>query len=704
MRRRRWLRLFWIDFPWREVFGWEVKKISRQAVYRLLWLMLTALALGLVVYQAHVWSSAAARLDGEIRSTRPAVGGALNPPGGVFMENDSLAWLGYANRIASGDTWRVRGTLADNTPDGRAVHWSQSVSWILVALAKVRQELTREGIRPALEAAAVWMNPLLQGTLVVGLGLALFRRIGAIPAGLFALFIATSSNIGFSFHALRPDHQGLLVLFGIFSVAGIVLGGGGWMARRAGSGELSLAKPLDLPDNKGAGKYFFASGVAAGLGLWVSAATQGILLVLIFLAAVLVVFFAAPSSRTDAFEARPERWRRWGWVCGGTSFFLYLLEYFPNHLGMRLEVNHPLYSVLAISMGEALCQFMRFRHAGGGRRALAWGVVFTALALGLPLIVILGPAEWHAMRDPHMFRLHKFIEEFQSFPQTAGSGYPGKYFRDFGILPVFFLVAFGSLFFSTRERPAIGIALLVALGVLGLAWLQVRWLGLADLLNVFLAAVAGTWAWRRVSRLFSGRPRLVFSVLLCVLLALQPLFFMVGFYRYMQPVLTGAMVPQNFIYPLMAKRIALSFRDLAGPGARVMASPSIAPALQYFADASVVSSLYWENRAGLDAALEFFTDEDGGAARRIARERGLTHILLLPEKDMARELFLIKSGRVDEGAARRMLYSRLVGGLNVPAWTATDAATKAADSRIYFYRGKPLQGRCRIYKIAADSL
>ena len=50
----------------------------------------------------------------------------------------------------------------------------------------------------------------------------------------------------------------------------------------------------------------------------------------------------------------PGLFRFWGLVGGGASVAVWLLEYFPNHLGLRLEVNHPLYAAAWIGGGEVL--------------------------------------------------------------------------------------------------------------------------------------------------------------------------------------------------------------------------------------------------------------------------------------------------------------------------------------------------------------
>src|SRR5271156_6845917 len=76
------------------------------------------------------------------------------PEGGskrVFLDNDPYYWITYARQMVGTGQWRVRYPYVDNVPYGREVHWSQSVSWLLVAFGYARHLLTGEPMYDAIE-------------------------------------------------------------------------------------------------------------------------------------------------------------------------------------------------------------------------------------------------------------------------------------------------------------------------------------------------------------------------------------------------------------------------------------------------------------------------------------------------------------------------------------------------------------------------
>src|SRR5689334_6326671 len=113
----------------------HVKHVSMQRLLNLAFgILLAASAIAYVCYNAWAWDRAAKTVDAGFRELART---ATNErPGGIYLDNDSYYWLSYARRMANGENWRIRYTYADNTPYGRPVHWSQSVSWLLVLFGK----------------------------------------------------------------------------------------------------------------------------------------------------------------------------------------------------------------------------------------------------------------------------------------------------------------------------------------------------------------------------------------------------------------------------------------------------------------------------------------------------------------------------------------------------------------------------------------
>src|ERR1039457_6166868 len=101
--------------------------------------------------------------------------------------------------------WRIRYTYVDNVPYGREVHWSQSVSWMLVAFGYVRHLLTGEPMYDAIEGASIWVNPFLLVVFAIGFSWLISRRMGVVAGAIFMLTFVTLPDIDWAFY---PFHLG----------------------------------------------------------------------------------------------------------------------------------------------------------------------------------------------------------------------------------------------------------------------------------------------------------------------------------------------------------------------------------------------------------------------------------------------------------------------------------------------------------------
>jgi hypothetical protein len=109
-------------------------------------------------------------------------------------------------------------------------------------------------------------------------------------------------------------------------------------------------------------------------------------------------------------------WRLWGRVGAALSLCFYLLEYAPGHVGMRLEVNHPLHALAWLCGGEVIADVIeRWHHpAEKNWRGLARLALAVAGVLAVPVAIRIGGPMVFAMSDPFMSGLHERIGEFQS--------------------------------------------------------------------------------------------------------------------------------------------------------------------------------------------------------------------------------------------------------------------------------------------------
>src|SRR5690606_9524564 len=125
--------------------------------------------------------------------------------------------------------------------------------------------------------------------------------------------------------------------------------------------------------------------------------------------------------------------------------------------------------------------------------------------------------------------------------------------------------------------------------------------------------------------------------------------------------------------------------------------------LHYFAGIPSVSSLYWENLAGVSAAAAFFNDESGATAHQIARDLGLTH-LMVPEGREVVRLFHDLGGRgPDQDAQGRTLISRLATrSADPPAWIEVDFSLLPVARARRSYRGLALHAPLSIYRLQPE--
>src|SRR5262249_48123992 len=90
----------------------------------------------------------------------------------------------------------------------------------------------------------------------------------------------------------------------------------------------------------------------------------------------------------------------------------------PFDLGMRLEVNHPLYALAWLGGGELIAQILSWRV--NGTRLDRWRFVVAVGAVVAPVAVIAAArGRVFAPLDPAVSTFHTHIEEFFSLPRLV---------------------------------------------------------------------------------------------------------------------------------------------------------------------------------------------------------------------------------------------------------------------------------------------
>ncbi len=604
-----------------------------------------------------------------------------------FVEHDSYYWLAYARDLRATGEWRMRHTDADNAPDGRPMHWSHLPIWGLMGLARLL-ETTGRSPALALEWAGRLLLPLCGIAFLWGLFMLLARRMGWLVAALATAALATELNVLWDFHALRPDHHGFQLGFATAMSLCLLLGGMGWVRKP----EAAPANGLDLLETDRATRWFRGAGMLGGLALWTGAAVFFFSLAAVAVAAMVSLWSQSPDGKKDAPSRAPDLWRTWSRWGAATGLLFYLLEYAPRFPGMRLEVNHPVYAICWLGLGECLRAFSAWQASkqlpAGKDMGLAIAGAFAAALL--PLLLVFGPVDWFWPRAEIMLRLHAGnITEFKTLFALVGSKWGIEWLQVAGVGA---LALPGAAWFCLRRQrhprlfPVLAGAWVLSVAYHALFLWQARWSPFASTFSILLAAF---WleALRTKSRaLPSGTVPAWAPAALAFLLVAQTVY---GIQRACRPLVQLRRVERIdglWLKALLQRNLMVQLHELAPEESLRLALPAeMAPAVYYFGLGQSIGSLYWENVEGLAAATQFMADPlPGHRAKEIASERRITHVLV--NEGAADPLFYLSLATrrtSHEEAAATVAGAAAKSGFQVPAWLEPDPARTEAASRVY---------------------
>ena len=543
---------------------------------------------------------------------------------------DGRWWVVHTRQMLRDGVWRVRWTDRDNAPDGREVHWSSLPVWILAALAEVRSWGENEPAEHFVSAAALAFGPLTMLFAFLGLALLAARGFGWFAALYYIVVLMTSFGVVRCFILGETDHHGLVLVFLSASLLCLLCGGGGYARDRKakkGAGE-------DLVPEERARRWFAASGILGAAALWVSAATAIPVLFGAGLGALLGAAVAVFSGWRE--QLRPRLWLVWGAAGCAGSFFFYLLEYFPDRMGLRLEVNHPLYALAWLAAGNALLFFVSWMKAGRPDRG-AWPLlILSVLIAATPVALVLLSAKnvfW--ISDKFLLDLHhEYINEFQSLFEVLDVG--GMQASTWLVVYPWVFVAFGTtlLSFLPPHQPRkilrlLPVVLPAVLVMQSLAVLQVRWSSVAFALWALcvLVILADALARPRGDRL---KVPLIAILLVAAWLALV--------FGLLPHVARAHKDEAACLQAPLEEEVGgnLLIRDLthrllqASPDRipTVLTGPNTSTEMVYHGGVRVLGTLYWENMPGLKKAAGIFASPSEAETKRLLAEAGVTHIVV----------------------------------------------------------------------------
>lgn len=590
---------------------------------------------------------------------------------------DGYHWIMQTQTMLAGGGARIRTVDYDNAPDGREVHWASALRWWMAGLAWLDHAYTGTPLPWAVEEIAPYASTLLVVILIVLVTRVLARRIGSVPAALFAFGTVGVGPVYESFTEGRLDHHGLASLNAMLTVLFLVAGGAGWLRTEEKKDPRASLLHNWLPDRLQARRWFIAGGIVGGIGLWISAASEAPVLAEVGVGALLATGLLGRGTQPkDGARPDPSLWRVWGWSGAATSLFFYLLEYFPSHFGMRLEVNHPLYALTWAAGGELIFRLSRWWIGGSlaERPADRAWLVFGVIGLvSIPAVLLVAAEKVFWVNDHFLWVMHvDNIVEFTDLWTFLKSQWAGGQRLVFFLFanPLVLLVA-PMLYWSTLRtfpRPLRALLLLVLPpGVItfGLSMAQVRWteinysLWLAVLVAVGLVLRLHNefrWTWPR---------RITAGALLAWGLLLNPgyiIFTWVQTGWKAQPSQVEALEP-------IVRDASQHLRARVGPeNAIVLSGPTSSTWLTFYGGFKTVGSYYWENLAGLKAAAKIYGatyDE----ANLLFSARRITYLVVFSFVDVPEEYARLARGlRRSDPAPTDAFVVQLQRAGQLPPW------------------------------------
>ncbi|MCX6971362.1 MAG: hypothetical protein NTV93_14580 [Verrucomicrobia bacterium] len=552
----------------------------------------------------------------------------------VFLSEiafDGYAWNRHAEHLGENGEWRVRHTDFDNAPEGREVHWNSAFAWYLRGLGEIYRAVTGDSLRNSIYRMSIWANPIL---LVLALGIFATlsaRRFGPLCGSVIAIGMVAVPTFYEGFMPAYPDHHGLIAFALLGMLFGIAWAGAGWVQNEGGN---DFAPPHTLRQARH-GMIF--SAICGAAGLWISAFSAAVVLGAIGVSAITATLLLGRMARIKAGGGfHQELWKYWGlWGAGGSLVF-YLLEYFPFNMGIRMEVNHPLYAIAWLGGGWAIAVLTGWICGNGGKsNPFPWrNLIWPSLACAfLPLVVLLGGNEVYSAKDPFMIRLYKNIAELLPLMMRIRMG-GLTWGAAIGWFPVFLLAAATLQMSRVVGRGTKAVLIFLAIPILlitALQFYQVRWGMLAGPLYIALAGIVVPQVWRLVPRDALSRAVVAAMLLSFGYILVAPTFkntFTIAWAQFRSGDKVSITAGQGLalLHRQMARAI---LDDAAGAPVVLLSSPNSSCLLSAMGGFRTVGTLYWENVEGLKAAAAGLNAQNDEEALAFMKKHGITHVSMM---------------------------------------------------------------------------
>jgi hypothetical protein len=632
----------------------------------------------------------------------------------VFLSEiafDGYVWNRHAEMLGKNGSWRVRQTDLDNVPSGREVHWNSAFAWYLRGLGELRQLWVEEPLRHSIFRMSIWANPILLVLAILIFSTLSARRFGPLCGAILALGMVTVPTFYEGFMPAYPDHHGLIAFCLLGLLFGIAWAGAGWVKieTTTNPGALESLAPTSLRQARH-GMIF--SALCGAASLWISALSTALVLGAIGTSILLTVIIwgrrrSHHRTLTTAFHS--SLWQTWAlWGSLGSLGF-YLLEYFPQHLGMRLEVNHPLYALAWWGGGWIIAKLTAWWVQGNTTPWPTWTafpwrqLILPFLAtLPLPLLIIFGGPEVYLPKDPFMGRLWKNIAEL--LPLLVRIQHGGLTWQvAFGWFPLVLLTALALQFSKQLGTASKATLLFLSFPIVfmtALQFYQVRWGMLAGPLYLALAALVLPQLWHLVPHRPLSRLAAVLAFLAFGFLFVQPSFnnsFSLPWSQYRAEISKIPITPGQGL-ALLHRQMALAIAEDAGDQPVVLlSSPNSSCLLSTLGGFRTVGTLYWENVEGLKAAAAALNAQSDPEALEHLQKLGITHVSFLTWENFIEPFFHILHPRpgptrsFGNSFGKRALFDRVIPQWSRPLIFPPNDLTRGLNQQVLLLRVAPEQ-------------
>ncbi|MDQ8200566.1 hypothetical protein QEH56_20535 [Pelagicoccus enzymogenes] len=520
---------------------------------------------------------------------------------------NSIQWIMQVQQLFEEDTLLLRHVDYDNAPDGRSVRTSSLYRWYLGSIAFLNSLLTGNPTGVSVEKAALWADPILQLATLLLLAWFIKRHFGTLPASFFAAGFVSLFPLSTAFAPGQPGESSVLIACHLGAIA-----------------TLLAADPTPLPPNAPPSlskrrRLFTASGLLAGLGMWIGIAGTLPLLIGIVLSGILLAFLNSRQAESDRLP-----WRAWALAGASTTLVAWLIDRAPaiaDEASWQSDFIHPLYSAAWLGSGELL-RFLSMPNKGSTRRKVTITVLCLLPIAGLAYISSVNSSVEGWSLNPVSIKLTRLpigpdAAGFVEWIKQDGTGL----MLIATLLPLATLISLAFHLFTTKLANAENRALLIILGPVLLAavfaFSRLGWWNQVAALTLLLATTALTSKHVSQALKWSLGSTIGFAALLGLSLSYS------GIGK-----ASDNLVETNDFESLIERHLAQWLaRRGAMPGEVALAPPTVSATLSYYGGLRGLGTPYPENVEGFSTAVRLSAASTADEAHALSEGREVSFIV-----------------------------------------------------------------------------